>query len=156
MKRVLFVSDTHGDASAFSRLDLTGVDEIVHLGDGAFDGEYAAMARGIPYAAVRGNNDFGAPSPPDELVLSFEGVRVFCTHGHRWRVKWTLLDLEYAARERNCALAVYGHTHRAAAEWGGEVFLLNPGSLAGLGYEPAACAVVTFDKGGFSAEIKRL
>ena len=60
MKRVLFVSDTHGDASAFSRLDLTGVDEIVHLGDGAFDGEYAAMARGIPYAAVRGNNDFGA------------------------------------------------------------------------------------------------
>ncbi|MGI6151877.1 MAG: metallophosphoesterase family protein, partial [Christensenellales bacterium] len=84
---------------------------------------------GIPTCAVRGNNDFGSDAP-DEATLSLGGVQIYCTHGHKFGVSFSLNRLYYRAREKDAAIALFGHTHRPLLDNIGGLILLNPGSVA--------------------------
>ncbi len=131
MKRILVFSDSHGDIDlcidAVSRIP---ADMIIHAGDYVRDAEKLTARfpdKDIRY--VQGNNDLWAKAPK-ELIIEEDGVRIFVVHGHEQRVKYEMnySTMAKAARERDCSMAVFGHTH---IQYEGEtdgVKLLNPGS----------------------------
>lgn len=138
--RCIVLSDTHGDDSTVRWMleqawkTIGPVDCYLHCGDGAHDfarlenfirarDEHASMY------GVRGNCDFGVPDVPDQLVLHLGGAKVLLTHGHRYHVKSTYSYLDQAARENECSIVLFGHTHRADMEMR-SALLINPGSGA--------------------------
>ncbi len=130
MKTILAVSDTHGKKAGMEEIArlLTENDFIVHLGDG--EGALRELARSFPDKVYRvaGNCDIASASPY-EGVLEVEGVRIFYCHGHTYGVKNHLYRLAEAAKERDCSIALYGHTHRARIDEVDGVTLINPGTL---------------------------
>ena len=141
MKRLLVMSDTHGEGdglrylleAAWRQIGKKPIDCYVHCGDGIGDLEgcidlIRARDPGAELCMVRGNCDFSADAP-DFAVLTMGGARIFVTHGHRYHVKGGLMNLDYAAEERGCSIALYGHTHIADME-NGRVLMINPGCTA--------------------------
>ncbi len=135
--RALVISDSHGAVGTLRWMlqeawRQTGpVDAYLCLGDGAEDVRYLEpyLLAHDPRARVemvRGNNDFDCPSLPYQKVLTLGGARILMTHGHHLRVKSTYLYLRDAAREADCTVALFGHTHQAVVE-PGVPLLMNPG-----------------------------
>ena len=128
MKTFVVLSDSHGRmnvAEKFRALFAEN-DYIVHLGDGSTDmrpafGEYPEKTY-----LCKGNCDFSYGE--DELIIQTEGVSVFCCHGHKYGVKGGLSRLAARAKEQGCEIALYGHTHIAAAEEVDGVLCINPGA----------------------------
>ena len=156
MKIAVF-SDTHGSTGRMLRqLRTLGADAIVHLGDYERDTEAVRKEfPDIPLYQVCGNCDV-SPLSPEELVVSFGGVRALLCHGHRYAVDWGRLDsLVYAAQEKGCSLVLYGHTHRAENTEIGGVKRVNPGT-AGRGAALSFALLEIFENGGVAAEIRLL
>lgn len=136
MKRVIALSDSHGDKAALraaveQALRVGPVYAAAFLGDGLSD--FAAvqpllMEAGVLCHAVRGNNDWGSR---EEVAVSFlvNGVRFYACHGHEWHVKYGLERLCYAAMECQAQVALYGHTHHAQVELERGIYLVNPGAV---------------------------
>ena len=136
MKRVIALSDSHGDKAALraaveQALRVGPVYAAAFLGDGLSD--FAAvqpllMEAGALCHAVRGNNDWGSR---EELAVSFlvNGVRFYACHGHEWHVKYGLDRLYYAAMECQAQVALYGHTHRPQIDLERGMYLINPGAV---------------------------
>lgn len=76
---------------------------------------------------MRGNTDFGT-SQVTERIVELGGKRLFLCHGHTYGVEAGLTRLYLRAKELGCHAALFGHTHVAFLDEGGEVTLLNPGS----------------------------
>ncbi len=130
MKKLLIVSDTHGNKKELEKLLplIAENDYFIHLGDGAWD--VRALSKEYPdkiYSCV-GNCDLFIPYA-DEGTIDVEGVRIFYTHGHKYGVKDSLDALAYKAREKDCDIALYGHTHIPLISEIGGVTLINPGTL---------------------------
>ncbi len=130
MKKLIIVSDSHGNAKGLSGLLplIAENDYVIHLGDGATDmrevrGEYSEKVY-----ACRGNCDLYYPVPEDG-ELEVEGVRIYFCHGHRYGVKSDLYALSEEAKKRDCQIALYGHTHIASISEVDGVTLINPGSM---------------------------
>ena len=138
--RLAFFSDSHGDVNALKQAMeaamLHGkIDAFAFLGDGIHDflDLQPCIKKHNPLAvthAVRGNNDPAMLDLKEELVVSFAGVWVFLTHGHRQRVKLTDKLLIDDARDRQCRIALFGHTHRAFLEEKEGILFMNPGSVS--------------------------
>ena len=138
--RLAFFSDSHGDVAALKQAMeaalLHGkIDVFAFLGDGIHDffDLQPFIKKHNPLAvmhAVRGNNDPAMLDLKEELVVSFAGVWVFLTHGHRQRVKLTDKLLFDDARDRQCRIALFGHTHKAFLEEKDGLLLMNPGSVS--------------------------
>ena len=129
LTRIGVFSDSHGNLRALKdALAAAGpLDAALFLGDYSSDARVIREA-GIPLGVVRGNNDFGSPEA-DELTLEFDGVRVFCTHGHRYGVYFSTDRLYYAAKEKEADVALFGHTHVPFCEEMDGLTLFNPGAL---------------------------
>ena len=129
MKSYLVFSDVHGDVGSFFKLA-----EIAKEHDGVlFAGDGYTTVKELPLEnvyAVGGNCDFCGPT---EIIVSIDGVRILLTHGHKYGVKASLLSLSFRARELNCHVAVFGHTHEPFCAYEGGVMLLNPGASSGYG-----------------------
>lgn len=140
MKTFAVFSDSHGRRSAVEKIRgvLEESDCILCLGDGA--GEMRALQREFPEKTyvVKGNCDFVGE---DEIVLEEEGVKILLCHGHRYGVKGGITRLVYRAQELGCALALYGHTHRADIQTVNGVTCVNPGALSSY-TEPSYCYLV--------------
>lgn len=125
--RALVLSDTHGLTHELREVaDWTSFSAIFHCGDFCCDRAELPFA---PTWIVRGNCD-AARDVPEEQVVAWGGVRVLLTHGHRYRVKETLLPLKYRALEVGANLVLFGHSHVPLATMEDGVLLVNPGSLA--------------------------
>ena len=124
------ISDTHGDMISVYRAMQLVPDAAawLHLGDVVSDAELLSEKSGADVYTVRGNCDTYAAECPYERVLTFEGVRILVTHGHRYHVDIDRAALSYRAEELGCRLALYGHTHVSMVENDGRVISLNPGS----------------------------
>lgn len=140
MTRALVMSDSHGSTSslrrliefAWQRIGKEKIDAYIHLGDGTEDYEEleSMMFHHDPRAQfhrVRGNRDFEAGEVPYEDMFELGGANIFACHGQLYRVKSSLMYLEYAAAERGCTIALYGHTHVPSVKREGGVTLINPG-----------------------------
>lgn len=128
MKIAVF-SDSHGNTQAM----ICAVREycpglIIHLGDYTRDADKLSKEfPDIPMRSVRGNCDIGSLSAEADR-FEVEGVEVFITHGHRYSVKLGLDRLLNAAHFSGAALALFGHTHKAAYFETGAMQALNPGA----------------------------
>lgn len=132
--KIIVVSDTHGSYRNFKRIMQLNknADIVVHCGDSR--GELNEIMREFPdktYYAVRGNCDFSAALNSEEF-FTVEGVRFMVTHGHLYNVKYGLMNLFMAAKEKEADIALFGHTHIAYDGLADGIRLFNPGS-AGYG-----------------------
>lgn len=156
MKACVF-SDSHGFAgNMMNAVRLEKPDAVFFLGDGEGDIKELSMEfPGLTVYAVRGNCDFRSDLE-NEVCCTFDGVRIFATHGHRYEVKFDpeLELLTSQALEAGAEIALFGHTHRQHMSENRGVTLINPGE-SGRGWYPGY-AVLTIESGGFSAELKSL
>lgn len=128
MKKVIVVSDSHGDVKAINRIfEEFEFDYFLYLGDGISDlGIYRYDER---VKLVRGNNDFFS-NEKDEYFLTIENVCIYMTHGDKLGVRYSLNRLY--ERVENCMvdLVLYGHTHKWADAQYGNVRFFNPGAIS--------------------------
>ncbi len=142
MKTFVVLSDSHSrNKRALEKLlpIFAENDYIVHLGDGSADMREVAELYPEKTYVCRGNCDpfYGA----DEFVIETADGSVLCCHGHQWGVKSGLSRLAAHAKERGCAVALYGHTHTAAIEEKDGVLCINPGAF-GSALSPVYCYLV--------------
>jgi putative phosphoesterase len=149
MHKYIVFSDIHTDG-----ISLIKIKKLLANYDGVFfagDGYSLAKALDAEAVAVGGNCDLsGAP----EIVTEIEGVRIFLTHGHRYGVKSSLLSLTLRAKELDCAVAIFGHTHQPFCSYENGVFLFNPGASSGWGRK--TYGVLTLDNGQIKADVLEL
>lgn len=146
--KLFFLSDIHGSIAALNRalaaFETERADYIVSLGDLLYHGprnplpeeynpkEVAATLNGLKdkIITVRGNCD----SEVDQMLIEFpiladytivlhEGKRIFVTHGHH-------LSMDNLPALAKGEVFIQGHTHIPVAEKRGDIYVLNPGSVA--------------------------
>ncbi len=129
--RILVFSDSHGViGNCLSQIARIGaVDMILHAGDVSADAEdIASVYPDIPVRYVSGNCEMSRADT--ESIVEADGVRIFLTHGHGYRVKY---EPDYATllrrgRQVGARVCVFGHTHKPLCHNLGDITLLNPGS----------------------------
>lgn len=137
MKTFIILSDSHGRAGVGRVRHLFGEnDYIIHLGDGSSDMRPIVTMYPEKTYVMKGNCDFSYGL--DEYVIEAEGVKILCCHGHRYGVKHGLDRLVARAKELDCDIALYGHTHIANIETVDGVLCVNPGALGDYA-EPSYC-----------------
>jgi uncharacterized protein len=128
MSKVLIVSDSHGLTKELQVLRERHFDEVnlmIHCGDSELIPDDQAISG---YLTVMGNCDFGGGYPL-ETVAEVAGRKFFITHGHRYSVKSSLMNIKYKAQEVNADIVCFGHSHVFGAEVIGSTLFLNPGSI---------------------------
>lgn len=120
------MSDTHGMIKEVTRLvELAKADRVFHCGD------FCVNEHAMPFkqmVLVRGNNDIQANVPYDR-TFEWMGLRIFMTHGHRYKVNQSLLNLMYKAKEEEADVVLFGHTHHPVCIEQDGLIIVNPGSL---------------------------
>ncbi len=130
MKKIIVVSDTHGNVKAIEKLMplIAENDYVIHLGDGCADMKQVWQAYPDKVYHCRGNCDGLTPTPSDGEI-EIEYLKIFYCHGDRYGVKSDLANLATEAKKRGCTIALYGHTHTADIQVIDGVTLINPGAL---------------------------
>ena len=141
MKTFVVLSDSHGRKKNVEKLLALFAenDLVVNLGDGSADVRDFGRENPEKVYIMKGNCDFSYGL--DEAVIEAEQVRIFCCHGHKYGVKSGLGRLAARAKELDCSVALYGHTHRADISEVGGVLCVNPGA-AGDYTSPSYCYLV--------------
>lgn len=129
--KILVISDSHGRNG---RMELaieqeSPLDLIIHLGDLEGAEDLLEAIAPCPVEIVCGNNDFFTPYPR-EKVIEAGGVRIFMCHGHNYGVSMGLERLAAIARQHECSVALFGHTHCPVVETVDDVTVVNPGSIS--------------------------
>ncbi|WP_342432504.1 metallophosphoesterase [Neobacillus sp. FSL H8-0543] len=127
MGKVLVVSDSHGltkELEVIRERHMNEVDLMIHCGDSQLMADNKAITG---YLSVLGNCDFSGY--PLETITEISGRKIFVTHGHRYSVKTSLMNLVYKAEEVNADIVCFGHSHILGAEVIDDRLFLNPGSI---------------------------
>ncbi len=158
--KILVFSDSHGNPNniraALSEHRGT-VDLVIHLGDGISDLRRADdLLDGVAVATVLGNGEEFFErrmweDVPSEFTICPDGVRLFCCHGHKYRVKHSLSAAVAKAEELGADFLLFGHTHEPCdgietAPGGKDIRVFNPGSV-GAAYPPSYGIIEIRDNG---------
>lgn len=153
--RIGVVSDTHGSLQAANQaiIKMGQIDALIHAGDLYSDALHIGSIIKVPIYAVPGNCDIPGQGP-EELVITLNGVKIFITHGHLYRVKSTLQMLCYRAQELGAQLVVFGHTHVPINSWENNLLLFNPGSTSrppnGI---KSGCGILNISENGVKGQL---
>lgn len=131
MKKVVIISDSHGDLSNVRKImdKEQSVQQVIHLGDLIGQEMQLKEICGCGIRLVKGNCDYYADNPVSDIV-EIGGNRIFITHGHHYGVNFGIDRLCYAAKENQCNIAMYGHTHVPDNSVYGGIIIVNPGSVS--------------------------
>lgn len=142
MKTAVVISDSHGNRRIFDKIDaqLKECDIIFHLGDVVEDAYFLQNRYGKKVIYVLGNCD--GDTSGDYRLVEIEGVKVFLTHGHTYRVKSTLNELYAETLAKGASVCLFGHTHEKCVEDFGNAKLINPGSVSMSAYPASYCYLV--------------
>lgn len=125
--KVVVVSDSHGVPGILEMIVQANPDAdlFIHCGD------LEDNPLDYPeWVFVRGNNDFfPTPTMPMERIVRVGEHRIYVTHSHRISYSGREKQLVRIAREHNCDIVCFGHTHCSLIERDHEVLLVNPGSV---------------------------
>jgi putative phosphoesterase len=148
MKKILVMSDTHGNKAAMDAAlkKFADVDAVIHLGDYVRDAEYVKTQTDKKVYAVRGNCDI-ASRIRSEITIRTGGKKILAVHGHKQNVKASLLRLGLYAREKEADAALFGHTHIPTEQIFEGVILYNPGSLGEPRGRRPSVGIITIDEG---------
>ena len=132
MTRILVFSDSHGNVSEMLRVtkNIPDVSHVIHLGDIYRD--VTALEDEFPDIAVhfvQGNND-PYHNFDTEKLINIDGVPIFITHGHNYRLSDgndVLLRTDNAKKSK---IILYGHTHIADYQVFEDKIIANPGSIS--------------------------
>lgn len=162
MKKILVLSDTHGDIDMTRRIlqKHQDVDLRIHLGDVGFDLHEISSC-----CIVKGNHD-RTNRLPMERIFQIEDKRLLCLHGNLFDeetvqevfaikgissdklmdlcMKILYTKLKNHAKEKHCDIVLFGHTHHQCCEELDGVLLINPGSIC-LGTPHNGYAIVCID-----------
>lgn len=129
MEKLLIISDSHGLTDELIKLCRSHRDyKILHLGDFCIN-EKTLNDLNICY--VKGNCDFSRAD--SEKLLEINGKKIFMTHGNKYNVKSSIMNLYYKALELNVDYCLFGHTHHELMCIEDGITFLNPGSLKDTG-----------------------
>lgn len=130
--RIIVISDSHGRTGAIDKILSAQPDAktVFFLGDNTRDIEdFEYLYPDKRFCVVSGNCDYNSFMPTTG-VDTVEGVKIFYTHGHTLNVKYTTDYLLKAAKQNDCKIALFGHTHISKILYEDEVYLVNPGSVS--------------------------
>lgn len=122
--KIVLASDSHGDRLALMRIIYSNndADYYWHLGDSQeMDASFIT-----PFMSVRGNCDQDR-SLPLERVIELAGHKILLMHGHT-HFDGSIVSLARHAKELDCDILLFGHTHIFMAEEVMGVYCINPGS----------------------------
>ena len=123
--KILVMSDSHGSNQTLERIMQLheDADLMIHCGD-IETSEYAYPN----LKTVRGNNDLYYDYP-EKLILSIAGHRILVVHGNQCYFYNRVAFFTKMAKEADCDIVCYGHTHVAQLDEEDGITLLNPGSI---------------------------
>lgn len=133
--RIIVISDTHENYKALESVLLRNqnADACIHLGDGEYEANQFLSCHpewNGKFFYIKGNCDYGSVHPYFLTLDIVPGHRIFATHGHRYAVKYGHEALIQIAKENDCDIALYGHTHVRCATYEENLYILNPGSAS--------------------------
>ncbi len=151
-KYITAFSDSHGARYNVSKLvgDCEVSDKVVFLGDGLGD-LIELFEFDDKIIKVAGNCDFTL-SVSKKVVFEVEGVRFLAVHGDLFGVKSSLDRLVQFAKQNECKVVLFGHTHKPVVKEVDGVTLINPGTLSRYG-DSETFAFITVKNGQISAKI---
>ena len=129
--RVLIISDTHGRRANLEEVleREESLDMLIHLGDVEDDDDYIEAVVDYPPHIIAGNNDyFSFLSKEKEIKIG--KYKVWITHGHNYYVSMDTKRLRQEAVARGVDIVMFGHTHKPYIDVGGDLMVINPGSLS--------------------------
>lgn len=156
--RIVVISDSHGAGSIVDRILRREKDAqaVIFLGDVTSDIEdFTYEYTDKRFFIVSGNCDRFSEYPYT-AVAETGGVKIFITHGHTLGVKGGLGNLIIAARQQNCKIALYGHTHIPNIKYEDGLYVVNPGSCSRSRDGGNSYAVVDIRDNGILANIVRI
>lgn len=77
--------------------------------------------------SVKGNCDY--IDLPLVKIVEIDRKKILITHGHLYDVYFDIFKLYLLAKENNCEIVLYGHTHNQILEEYEGVTFINPGAL---------------------------
>ena len=140
MIKICLISDSHGNRRKVEDLVVTGeFDYVFFMGDGLrdFDNIDETILK-----KVCGNCDFFSHEAITQFA-TINGVKIMITHGHEFKAKLTPLLMVEKAKQNNCNIVCYGHTHNQKVEEIDGITLINPGAFKYGNY-----AILNIDKKG--------
>ena len=130
--KILVVSDTHGQSKELREVikKTRPFDLLIHCGDTEGLERRIRQEADCPCVIVRGNNDYFTETPFDDVVEAGK-CRIFVTHGHHYGISMGTGRIREKAKEHECNVALYGHTHRPYLDQSDpSLTVASPGSLA--------------------------
>ena len=136
-RRIVLLSDSHGQVVVPLLERLAGVDLIVHAGDLGGREVQRSLERIAPLCAIGGNNDTIAQWPageaqhcgrlPEVYRVELDGGVLVAIHGHQFPAVATRhARLRTAFPDARCI--VYGHSHRRCIDDQMSPWVVNPGA----------------------------
>ena len=140
MKKIVVLSDTHRNYAAIEKLlpIMLESDYVFHLGDHDLDIMRLHGKLQDKLYTVKGNCDGGG----EDLILEVEDLKILLTHGDKYSVKNSNLNLLFRAKEIDVDVVFYGHTHNAVIEKEQGVTFINPGCMTKFSCNTYCYAVV--------------
>ena len=144
--KIMILSDSHmmERAELLDLLKENSVDYYIHCGDIFMDYDDLPLNN---FYLVRGNNDYG--KIPDVITPTFDNLKFFVTHGHRYSVGYNLNNLYQEGKKNGADVICYGHTHRPFLDQINDTIVINPGSVyfpRGQYHNPTYCIFDTTTK----------
>lgn len=130
--RIAIISDSHGRGSVVDKIlrRENNADIFIFLGDITSDIEdFKYEYTDKKFYIVSGNCDRFSEFPYTRTE-KIGGVNFFICHGHTLGVKGGIGTLVNAAKQQNCKIALYGHTHIPDIKYEDGLYIVNPGSCA--------------------------
>ena len=113
--KILVISDSHQNTAVLKKI-LNKHSDILHvffLGDNARDIENIKDDyKNRAFHIVSGNCDYSS-SFKSFGIETIENTLIYFCHGHKEGVKYSTEDLLNTAKENNCKIALFGHTHKS-------------------------------------------
>ena len=131
--RLLVMSDSHSRREKLEEILQAEpmADAVFHLGDGAADLRFLQEGDRRTFFLIRGNCDSVYNNDlQDSCSVTFEGIRIFATHGHLYNVKFGLEKIGLYAALNQLNLVLFGHTHDPLIKYENGIHFFNPGAVA--------------------------
>jgi len=129
--KICILSDSHGNKNKVDELlNHDDFDYFFFLGDGLRDfDDYDD----IKIKKVSGNCDLLNNEALTQFITLLDH-KIMLTHGHDYRAKYTLSLMLDEAKNNNCDIVCFGHTHKQKNEIINGILFLNPGALKNNNY----------------------
>lgn len=134
--KVLVISDSHQKLDTLIKIyEHEKPEVVICAGDHSRDGEELSfVCPNSKYYIVRGNCDIFDRRYDDEMVFELEGFKILLAHGHEYGVKHSYTLIEERAKNLECDIVIFGHTHIQYLFSKNGITLFNPGAVYGREY----------------------